>query len=98
MMAIVVFNILNREYGINISQVREVIRPRRITPVPESAGFIEGVIMLRGKVMPVVNLRKKFGIEAKALDKKSRIIIAQLENHTLGVIVDAVSDVLRIIC
>ena len=93
---IVVFKILDREYGIDIAQVREVIRFRKITPVPESAGFIEGVIILRGKVMPAVNIRKKLGIEAKVSDKKGRIIIAQLENNFLGVIVDSVSDVLRI--
>ena len=95
-MHIVAFKILDREYGVNILQVREIIRSRRITPIPEAASFIEGVIVLRGKVMPLVNLRKKLGIEAKALDKKSRIIIAQLEGHCAGMIVDEVSDVLSV--
>ena len=96
MMNIVAFKVLDREYGVTILQVKEVIRARKITPVPEAPDFIDGVIILRGKVMPLVNLRKKFGIEAKAITIKSRIIITQLESHDIGVIVDEVTDVLVI--
>ena len=95
-MNIVVFRIQDREYGINISQVSQIIRARKITPVPEAADFIEGVIILRGKVLPVVNLRKKLGIASKASDKKWRMIITRIESHSLAIIVDAASDVLAI--
>ena len=95
-MNIVVFKIMDREYGVDIPQVKEVIRSRRITPVPDTAEFVEGVIILRGKVIPVINLRKKLGMESKILDKKSRIVIAQVGSHILGMTVDSISDVLRI--
>ena len=96
MLNIVVFRILDREYGINIAQVSQIIRSRKITPVPEAADFIEGVIVLRGKVLPVVNLRKKLGIASSAPDKKWRMIITRLESHSLAIIVDSATDVLHV--
>lgn len=92
-MITVVFNIAGREYGAGIDQVREVIRMRKVTPVPDAADFVEGVISLRGKVVTLVNLRQKLGVEKKLLDKTTRIIVTEVEGHVLGMIVDSVSDV-----
>lgn len=93
---VVVFRVLDREYGASIDQVKEVVRLRRITPVPEASAYIEGVIVLRGKVIPVFNLRKKFGIGSGGFDKKSRTIIARLEGHLIGIIVDEVAGVIGV--
>ena len=95
-MKITVFALADKEYGVDISQVLEVIRMREITPVPDAADSVAGVISLRGKVIPVVGLRKKLGLEEKALSKLNRMIITHVNSHTVGVIVDSVSDVLSI--
>jgi purine-binding chemotaxis protein CheW len=96
MIKIAIFNLADKEYGVSIEQVRQVIRMRKITPVPEASEFVEGVIALRGKVIPLINLFKKLGIEAGPLSGKNRIIITQAGSHTVGVIVDAVSGVITL--
>ena len=95
-MITVVFNIAGREYGAGIDQVRQVIRMRKVTPVPDAADFVEGVISLRGKVVTLVNLRRKLGMEKRPLDKTARIIVTEVDGHILGMIVDNVSDVTNI--
>jgi purine-binding chemotaxis protein CheW len=89
-----VFNLGEKEYGVDIAQVREVIRLRPITPIPDTSIFVEGVISLHGKVVPIVNLRIKFGEERKELLKSNRIIVTKVHFHEIGVIVDGVTDVL----
>lgn len=93
-MKVAVFNLGDKEYGLDITQVREVIRLRAITPIPDTADFVEGVISLHGKVIPLVNLCVKLGMERTILLKTNRIIVIQINSHYIGVIVDGVTDVI----
>ncbi|NOZ68081.1 MAG: chemotaxis protein CheW [Deferribacteres bacterium] len=93
---LVSFTLKDEEYAVDILNVQEINRITEITQVPNSPDYVEGVINLRGKVMPVINLRKKFGIEEKETDDTSRIIIMDIQGVTNGLIVDSVSEVLRI--
>ena len=95
-MKIVIFRIADREYGVSIAQVSEVMRMREIIPVPDSSEFVEGVISLRGRVVPVLSMRRKFGLEKKAKEKSDRIIITRIKDHILGVIVDEVTEVIYV--
>ncbi len=92
----VTFTLGNEEYAVDILNVQEINRITDITQVPNSPQYVEGVINLRGKVIPVINLRKKFGMEDKPTDDTSRIIIMEISEITNGLIVDSVSEVLRI--
>lgn len=92
----VTFSLNNEEYAVDILNVQEINRITEITEVPNSPHYIEGVINLRGKVIPVLNLRKKFGFQESPLDNTSRIIIMEVNGITCGMIVDSVSEVLRI--
>lgn len=92
----VTFTLNNEEYAVDILNVQEINRITEITRVPNSPDYVEGVINLRGKVIPVVNLRKKFNFEEKPTDDTSRIIIMEIHGITNGVIVDSVSEVLRV--
>lgn len=93
---IVSFRVGSEEFGVDILQVREIIRMTGITRVPNAPEFVEGVINLRGRVVPVLELRRKLGMPHLEPDKNTRIVIVELENKTVGFIVDAVSEVLRI--
>ena len=92
----VTFSIDEEEFGVNILKVQEIIRIMEITRVPRSPEFVEGVINLRGRVIPIVDLRRRFGLAAIAHDKDTRIIVIELNSLVVGFIVDAVSEVLRI--
>jgi len=92
----VTFTLNNEEYAVDILSVQEINRITEITKVPNSEEYVEGVVNLRGKVIPIINLRTKFGFEEKPKDDSSRIIIMEIQNITNGLIVDAVSEVLRI--
>lgn len=93
---LVTFTLRNEEYAVDILNVQEINRITEITQVPNAPFYVEGVINLRGKVMPVINLRKKFGLEDKETDDTSRIIIMDIQGVTNGLVVDSVSEVLRI--
>ncbi len=93
---LVVFDLSGEAYGISIESVREIIRLQEITQVPRTPSFVEGVINLRGKVIPVVELRKRFGLEAKERDQDNRIVNVDIGGHEIGMVVDAVTEVLRI--
>lgn len=95
-MKLVIFTLDNKQYGVDISSVREVIRLRAVTSIPDSEDFIEGVISVRGKVLVLVNLRTKLGIKKTELLKMNRIIIVQIASHNVGLLVDGVSDVISI--
>jgi len=95
-MNIIIFTLGEKEYGVDIKQVLQVIRTIEIVPVPDAAVFVEGVINFRGRVIPLVNLRKKFGIAEEGAKRGARIIIARLAGHIIGFLVDSVSDVVRI--
>ena len=92
----VTFTLNNEEYAVDILCVQEINRITEITQVPNSEEYIEGVVNLRGKVIPIVNLRNKFGFEEVPRDDNSRIIIMEINDITNGLIVDSVSEVLRI--
>lgn len=90
------FFLSEEEYGIEILKVVEIIGMMNITPVPKTPEFIEGIINLRGKVTPVMDLRLKFGMEAKEHTNETVIIIVQAVGIEMGIIVDKVSEVLDI--
>lgn len=93
---LVSFMIGAEEYAIDIFYVKEIIRLSHITKVPNAPEFIEGVINLRGRIIPVIDLRKKMGHPKKDLDKDSRIIVIEDESSFVGFLVDVVKQVLRI--
>ncbi len=93
---LVVFDLAAEAYGVDIGSVREIIRMQDITEVPRTPEFVEGVINLRGKVIPVVDLRKRFGLEAVERSKDTRIVVVDIGGQDIGVEVDAVNEVLRI--
>ncbi len=93
---IVGFRIGDETYGVRISAVREIVRVPAITAVPNAPDYIEGVINLRGKIIPVMDLRKRFGIKNVEPNKKNRILVVELENKVLGLIVNSASEVLKI--
>ncbi|RJQ21756.1 MAG: chemotaxis protein CheW [Nitrospiraceae bacterium] len=93
---LVSFTLEKEEYAVDILKVQEINRITEITKVPNAPDYVEGVINLRGKVIPVIHLRKKFGLYHKDSDDSSRIIIMDINGITYGIIVDSVSEVLRI--
>jgi purine-binding chemotaxis protein CheW len=96
LLQLVSFHIAGEEFGLNILRVQEIIRVQQLTRVPNSPEFVDGVINLRGKVIPVIGLRKRFGLEELAHDKQTRIVVIEVKGTVLGFIVDSVSEVLRI--
>lgn len=90
-----VFKLGCEDYGIEIGQVREIIRRREITPMPWQPPFVEGVINVRGTIIPVVNLNKRFGLEGDA-STHSHTIIVESGDGLIGMLVDAVSEVIRV--
>ena len=93
---LVVFDLSTESYGVDIGAVREIIRMQAITRVPRTPVFVEGVINLRGKVIPVIDLRKRFGLQVAEQDKENRIVVIDIGGQDIGVVVDAVTEVLRI--
>lgn len=96
LLQLVSFFIGNEEFAIYILCVQEINRMISITKVPNSPSYVEGVINLRGRVIPVINLRSKLGIPTKEHDKNTRIIVVEINKTTVGFIVDGVNEVLRI--
>jgi purine-binding chemotaxis protein CheW len=96
LLQLVSFKMGNEEYAIDILNVKEINRMVNITKVPNSPAFVEGIINLRGQVIPVVNLRTKLGMSKIEHDKDTRIVVVDLSGRTVGFLVDAVSEVLRI--
>jgi purine-binding chemotaxis protein CheW len=96
LLQLVSFHVGGEEFGLDILRVQEIIRVQQLTRVPNSPGFVEGVINLRGKVIPVIALRKRFGLEKAVNDKQTRIVVVEVKGTILGFMVDSVSEVLRI--
>ena len=94
------FTMAEEEYGIGILKIKEIIGMMPITTVPQTPGFVKGVINLRGKVIPVVDLRMRFGIEAIDYTERTCIIVVEIEGESgivmIGIVVDSVSEVLNI--
>ncbi|HHW15074.1 MAG TPA: purine-binding chemotaxis protein CheW [Firmicutes bacterium] len=93
---LVVFSLGREEYAVPVGQVQEIIRLPDIAHVPQAARSLEGVINLRGRVIPIVDLKKLFELEATAKDEKSRIVVVEVDGQTVGLTVDTVSEVRRL--
>jgi len=93
---LVVFNLGVEQYGINISYAQEIIRIPKFTRIPNVPQFVEGVFNLRGKVIPVFDLKKRFGIDQTERGIDSRLLILELDGMNAGIVVDDVSEVIRI--
>jgi purine-binding chemotaxis protein CheW len=93
---LVSFRVGNEDFGLEIQRVQEIIRHQALTRVPNSPAFVEGVINLRGKVIPVIALRKWFGMEQPAPHGQTRIVILEVNGMVMGFIVDSVPQVVRI--
>ena len=93
---LVVFDLADEVYGVEINTVREIIRMQAVTSVPDAPEFIEGVMNLRGSVIPIVDLRKRFGLPAGEMTADTRVVVVDISGQGIGVIVDAVTEVLRI--
>ena len=93
---LVVFEMGGESYAVEIGVVREIIRMQQITRVPSVSSSLEGVINLRGKLIAVVDLRKRLGIEAAEETRESRIIVIDVEGEDMGAMVDAVTEVIRL--
>ncbi len=93
---LVVFDVGDEVYGVDTSRVQEIIRMQSITRVPGAPEFVEGVINLRGRIIPVIDLHQRFGLQGAELSKASRVVVVETEGQVVGMVVDAVSEVLRI--
>ena len=93
---LVVFELANEHYGVEISTVESIIKMQEITHIPRSPAFVEGITNLRGVVLPVIDLRKRFGQDSREISKESRIMVVVLGSIKVGMIVDAVSEVLQV--
>lgn len=93
---LVVFELAKEHYGVDISMVESIIKMQEITRIPQSPSYVEGITNLRGIVLPVIDLRKRFGLESQAVSRDSRIMVVALGSMKVGMIVDSVSEVLRV--
>ena len=93
---IVGLELAGESYGVEIGRIQEIIRMQAITAVPNGPVFIEGLTNLRGRVIPVMDLRSRFGLAAPPPSRHTRIVVAELGEHTVGLIVDGVSEVVRV--
>jgi purine-binding chemotaxis protein CheW len=93
---VVCFELGKEEYGVDISQVQEIIRMVEITHVPRAPHFMEGVINLRGQLIPIIDLRTRFGMPRAEHTKSTRIVVTEIGNKKVGIIVDSVSEVINI--
>ena len=92
---LVIFKLANEDYGLPIQKVQEIKRMVPVTKLPQTPEFMEGIINLRGRVIPVVDLRKRFGLVAKPAEDDTRIMIIDIGGQTVGIIVDAVNEVVQ---
>ncbi len=93
---LVVFDLDTEAYGVDIGAVREIIRLLQITRVPRAPEFIEGVVNLRGKVIPVLDLRTRFGMPRADRTEENRIVVVDVGGRDIGMVVDAVTEVSRV--
>jgi len=96
LLQLVSFHIEEEEFAVDILNIQGINRMMNITRVPNTPAFVEGIINLRGQVIPVVNLRKRLGFPPKEPDKATRIIVVEIGKRVIGFIVDSVNEVLRI--
>lgn len=93
---LVSFELDGEEYGIDVLAVREIIRMPSITKMPNTPDYVDGIINLRGTVVPIISLRKRFSLLDRDHDRQSRILVMEVGENLTGFIVDAVAEVIRI--
>ena len=93
---VVVLELANEHYGVDIAAIEGIIKMRAITRMPHAPSYIEGITNLRGTVVPVIDLRRRFGLERQPVTEDTRIVVAYMEENKVGMIVDAVSQVIRV--
>lgn len=93
---LVTFRLSTEEFGLDIMKVQEIIKLPPITVVPKAPDFVEGVINLRGNIIPVINLQKKFGVAHTGESQEARVIVIRVQDKTLGIVVDQVTEVLHL--
>jgi len=93
---LVIFELAKEFYGVDIAAVNGIIKMQAITSMPHAPAFMEGVTNLRGSVLPVVDLRKRFDLPQSSSTKDSRIVVVDVQDTKVGMVVDAVSEVLRV--
>jgi purine-binding chemotaxis protein CheW len=96
LLQLVSFIIGEEEFGVDILKVQEINRMLEVTKVPNAPEYVDGVINLRGRVIPIIDLRRRFNMARKERDKNTRIIVVELQGKTVGFLVDGVREVLRI--
>lgn len=96
LLQLVSFKLGDAEFGVDILRVQEINKMMDLTVVPNTPSFVEGVVNLRGRIIPVINLRSKLGMPVREYDTETRIIVVELDDKTIGFIVDEVNEVLRI--
>ena len=93
---LVSFNLDNEEYGVEVLKVREIIRMTSITHMPNTPGYVDGIINLRGKVIPIISMRRKFCLMEAEKNSRTRIMVMDVGGELMGFVVDSVSEVLRV--
>jgi purine-binding chemotaxis protein CheW len=93
---VVIFELSAEYFGVDIAAVQSIIKIQPITRLPHTPEFVKGVTNLRGKVLPVIDLRTRFGVPAREMDKNSRIIVVSFDQNEVGMIVDEVSEVVSV--
>ncbi len=96
LLQIVTFRLATEEYGVDVMGVQEIILIGRMTQLPQVPAYLSGLINLRGHIIPVIDLRKRFSLLATKKTDQSRVIILNIESRTIGIIVDEVNEVLRV--
>ena len=93
---IVGFRVGRETFGLPISLVHEIVRPPEITNVPHAPEYVEGVMNLRGRIVPVIDLRRRFGSTVAENKRKNRVLVVDVDSHAVGLVVDSASEVLKI--
>ena len=93
---LVVFDLAGERFGTEIERVHEIIRLQEVTQVPRAPEYVEGIINLRGRIVPVVSLRSRFGFESGQATRATRVVVVEVGGATVGMVVDAVAEVARV--
>ena len=93
---LVVFELAGEAYGVEIGVVREIITMPKVTPVPQAPDYVEGVLDLRGRVVPVIDLKRRLGLPGAERGRETRIMVMEVDGRTVGCVVDAVTEVLNV--
>lgn len=92
----IVFVVNEKQFGVNVEQAKEIINDTELTFIPNSPDFVQGVINLRGEIIPIIDLKKRLGLEAETNNKEEKIIVVELEDTMIGMKVDDVKEMIRL--